>query len=100
MERRTLRDPAGSSSGQQTTFEALTVLVCMARYFFNIDGVSRSPDEEGEELPNNDAAWNEATVIAGELFRNNDGKFRPGEEWALEVADDHRRSDKVAKNHG
>ena len=63
----------------------------MARYFFNIHGVSRSLDEEGEELPNNDAAWNEATVIAGELFRNNDGKFRPGEEWALEVADDQRK---------
>jgi hypothetical protein len=63
----------------------------MARYFFNIDGVSRSPDEEGEELPNNDAAWNEATAIAGELFRNGDGEFRPGQEWELEVTDDQRK---------
>ena len=55
----------------------------MAKYFYNIHGVSRSLDEEGEEHPNNDSASNEATVIAGELFRNNGGKFRPGEEWAL-----------------
>ena len=50
-----------------------------------------SPDEEGDELPDNEAAWREATVIVGELFKNIDGKFRPGEEWALEVTDEQRK---------
>ena len=63
----------------------------MPRYFFNIHGAHPSPDEEGDELPDNEAAWREATVIVGELFKNIDGKFRPGEEWALEVADDQRK---------
>ena len=63
----------------------------MARYFFNIHGVRQSPDEEGEELPNDEAAWTEATIIAGELFRDIDGKFRPGQDWALEVTDDQRK---------
>ena len=63
----------------------------MARYFFNIHGARRSLDEEGEELPNNEAAWKEATIIAGELFSDMNGKFRPGQEWALEVADDQRK---------
>ena len=36
-------------------------------------------------------AWNEATIIAGELFKGIDGKFEPGQEWILEVADEQRR---------
>jgi hypothetical protein len=32
----------------------------------------------------------EATLIAGELFKNIDGRFRPGEEWSLEVRDESR----------
>jgi hypothetical protein len=63
----------------------------MARYFFNINGVRLSLDEEGEELPDDEAAWQEATIIAGELFKHIDGKFRPGEDWALEVTDDQRK---------
>jgi hypothetical protein len=63
----------------------------MARYFFNIHGAHESPDEEGEELPDNEVAWKEATIIAGELFRNIDGELRPGQEWALEVADEQRK---------
>jgi hypothetical protein len=38
----------------------------------------------GDELPNNDASWNEARLIAGELFKDIDGRFQPGQEWALE----------------
>ena len=29
----------------------------------------------------------DATLIAGELFKDLDGKFRPGQEWSLEVTD-------------
>jgi hypothetical protein len=63
----------------------------MPRYFFHVHGVRRSHDEEGEELPNDKAAWDEATIIAGELFRDIDGKFRPGQEWTLEVTDHERK---------
>ena len=62
----------------------------MARYFFNIHGAASGPDQEGEELRNDEAAWHEATLIAGELFKDIDGKFRPGQEWSLEVTDERR----------
>jgi hypothetical protein len=64
----------------------------MARYFFNVHNVGSRPDMEGEELPNDEAAWHEATIIAGELFKDIDGKFRPGQEWSLEVTDERRNS--------
>jgi hypothetical protein len=63
----------------------------MARYFFNIQGAHPILDEEGEELSDNEAAWQVATMIAGELFKHSDGKFRPGQDWALEVTDDQRK---------
>jgi hypothetical protein len=62
----------------------------MARYFFNIRDGRSDADQEGEELPNDEAAWHEATLIAGELFKVIDGKFRPGQEWSLEVTDERR----------
>jgi hypothetical protein len=61
------------------------------RYFFNVRGVRKSLDEVGEELPDDNAAWNEATIITGELFRDIDGKFQPGQEWTLEVSDAQRQ---------
>ena len=64
----------------------------MPRYFFHVHGIRRSRDEEGEELRDDKAAWDEATIIAGELFRDIDGKFQPGQEWSLEVTDAQRRS--------
>ena len=62
----------------------------MARYFFNIHDEGSDPDKEGEELPNNEAAWHEATLITGELFKDFAGKLRPGQEWSLEVTDERR----------
>jgi hypothetical protein len=64
----------------------------MPRYFFNIHGTRAGLDEEGEELADDEAAWKEATIIAGELFRDIDGKFRPGQEWSLEVTDGQRHA--------
>jgi hypothetical protein len=63
----------------------------MPRYFFNIHR-EKIPtlDVLGEELPHDEAAWREATIIAGELFKDIDGKFRPGQEWGLEVTDARR----------
>jgi hypothetical protein len=62
----------------------------VSRYFFNVHGEVSGPDQVGEELPNDEAAWHEATLIAGELFKEVDGKFRPGQEWSLEVTDERR----------
>jgi hypothetical protein len=39
----------------------------MARYFFNIRTGESVPDQVGEELPNDEAAWQEATLIASEV---------------------------------
>jgi hypothetical protein len=54
--------------------------------------LARDPTSKAKELPNNEAAWREATIIAGELFKDIDGKFRPGQQWALEVTDENRKS--------
>jgi hypothetical protein len=59
----------------------------MPRYFFNVRNIDPSIDDLGEELPDNEAAWHEATRFAGELFKDIDGRFRPGESWSLEVTD-------------
>jgi len=63
----------------------------MPRYYFNIRGTHGSPDDYGEELRDKEAAWKEATKVAGEIFKEIDGKFRPGQEWALEVTDENRK---------
>ena len=62
----------------------------MPRYFFNVHNEGSSPDMEGEELLNNEAAWLEATLMAGNLFKDIHGKFKPGDEWSLEVTDERR----------
>jgi hypothetical protein len=62
----------------------------MPRYFFNVHDERSGIDTEGGELPNSEAAWREATIVAGKLFRNMDGKFQPEQEWRLEVTDERR----------
>src|ERR1700710_3063023 len=57
----------------------------MPKYFFKVTGDLPIHDEIGEDLRDNEAAWEEATLIAGELFYKIDGKFRPGQTWSLEV---------------
>ncbi|MGC2084272.1 MAG: hypothetical protein WA702_13065 [Bradyrhizobium sp.] len=64
----------------------------MPRYFFNVHDVKPSIDEHGEELPDDEAAWKEATSFAGALIKDIDGEFRPGQEWSLEVTDDAGKS--------
>jgi hypothetical protein len=60
----------------------------MPRYFFNVYHDSAEMDEEGEELPDAQAAWREATVTAGQIIQDLDGKLRPGQQWRLEVTDE------------
>ena len=63
----------------------------MPRYFFHVHGVRKSVDNVGEELADDRVAWDEATIIAAELFRDIDGKFQPGQQWTLEVTDEQQQ---------
>jgi hypothetical protein len=60
----------------------------MPRYFFNVYHDRAELDEEGEELPDVQAAWHEATVTAGQIIQDLDGRLRPGRDWRLEVTDE------------
>jgi hypothetical protein len=55
----------------------------MPKYFFHVHNVAPSADDQGEELADDEAAWREATSYAGALFKDIDGKFRPGQEWSI-----------------
>jgi hypothetical protein len=63
-------------------------LLEMPRYFFHVYHERAEPDHEGEELPDKHAAWQEATVIAGQTLQGLDGKLQPGREWRMEVTDE------------
>ena len=63
----------------------------MPKFFFNVHDMNPIIDTEREELPDAEAAWREATKLAGAIFHDMDGKFRPGQEWSLEVTDEARR---------
>lgn len=60
----------------------------MPRYFFNIYHERDEPDDIGEELPDQKAAWKEATISAGQLLQSLDGKLQPGCDWRMEVTDE------------
>jgi hypothetical protein len=63
----------------------------MPRYFFDVHGTIPAEDEVGQELPDDEAAWKQATITAGEIFKDVDGKFRPGQSWSLAVSDEKRQ---------
>ena len=60
----------------------------MTRYFFNVsyNGDASPADEEGVDLPDDDAAWAEATGACGQMIRDLDGALTTGAEWRMEVA--------------
>ena len=39
-------------------------------------------------MPDKDAAWKEATVMAGQTLQHLDGKLQPGRGWRMEVTDE------------
>lgn len=53
----------------------------MPKYFLYMPPL----DEVGQELPNDEAAWHEAT------FKEIDGKMRLGQDWVLGVANQNRK---------
>ena len=63
-------------------------LAFMPRYFFHIHHDRVELDHEGEELADKHAAWQEATVTAGQILQGIDGKLTPDREWRMEVADE------------
>jgi hypothetical protein len=71
----------------------------MAHYFFDVHYERPIVDEIGEELADDDAAWREATIIAGELFSEIEGTLRPELEWRLEVKNQQRAPLYVIRIH-
>jgi hypothetical protein len=63
-------------------------LASMPRYFFNVYHERSDLDEVGEELPDGQAAWREATITAGQILQCLEGKLRPGCDWRMEVTDE------------
>jgi hypothetical protein len=59
----------------------------MPRYFFHVIHKRRELDREGYELPDEHAAWKEATVTAGQILQGLHGKLTPDREWRMEVVD-------------
>jgi hypothetical protein len=60
----------------------------MPRYYFNVFHDHAEWDSVGKELPDQHAAWKEATVAAGQLLQSLDGKLRPDQDWRMEVTDE------------
>jgi hypothetical protein len=60
----------------------------MPRYFFHIHHNGAQMDRDGEELPDKDAAWKEATLTAGQMLQSIDGRLEPGHDWRMEVTDE------------
>jgi hypothetical protein len=63
----------------------------MPRYFFYVFHSRAEPDEQGEDLPDAQAAWREATKTAGQILRDLDGRLRPGQEWRMEGTDENAK---------
>jgi Domain of unknown function (DUF6894) len=58
----------------------------MPRYYFHLDGTRPYCDEDGTELPDDQAAWREAKRFARDI----EGHLQPGEDWRLHVLKDSR----------
>jgi hypothetical protein len=63
------------------------VFAAHAKVLFHVRNIPPTRDEVGEELLNDEAAWREATILAGEIFRDLDGRIRPDQEWAIQGTD-------------
>ena len=42
-------------------------------------------------LADDEAAWKQANSFAGDVMKDIDGMFRPGQEWSVEVTDEQKR---------
>lgn len=57
-------------------------------YFFHVftDGIQRH-QSDGLQFPSRKDAWHEATMSAGEIIREMDGRMHPGLDWRMDVTD-------------
>jgi hypothetical protein len=61
----------------------------MPQFFFTVvDGKNSQIQDEGLDLPDDHAAWIEATIACGELLRELDGRLNPGDQWSMAVKDE------------
>lgn len=60
----------------------------MPRYFFHVHHERHELDDIGEELPDKNAAWEEATKTAGQILQGLDGRLTPKRDWTMEVTDE------------
>jgi len=58
----------------------------MQKYFFHTvaNGVA-THDEDGTALPDEAAAWHEASSAFGEMIKEVDGEMQIGSEWTMQV---------------
>lgn len=52
---------------------------------------------DGIDLPNAEAAWEEATRAAGEILRDIDGSLSPGTELTIEIQDGARKAIRILR---
>lgn len=65
----------------------------MARYFYTITRAgSTTPDPEGVDLKDDDDAWEQAVVTCAEIIRDEDGHFKLGMQWRLDVQGEDRHT--------
>lgn len=61
----------------------------MPRYYFHIYHQTFRADLVGEELPDKNVAWKEATMTAGRLLQDMDGELLLSDTpWRMEVTDE------------
>ena len=59
------------------------------RYFFHVKhDRPRVDDAEGVDLPDEKAAWEQATRTCGEMIKEIDGSLPLGTDWRMEVHDE------------
>ncbi|WOH48235.1 DUF6894 family protein [Bradyrhizobium sp. sBnM-33] len=64
----------------------------MPQFFFIIQHDEQVVEPDiGIELPDMEAAWNEATRATGEIVRDLDGSLEVGTEWSIQIQDAERK---------
>ena len=79
--------PARGSPGLGRNPDWSPTFVVMPWYFFHVRDIPPTQDAVGAELLDDEAAWRQVTTLAGEVFKDVDGRIRPDQEWGLEVTD-------------
>lgn len=60
----------------------------MPHFYFNVHDGHDIPDEDGQELPNVDAAKVQAVIVAADMLRDHAHAFWRDGEWRLDVTDE------------